>query len=175
MTLRWSDARTGPELAAAIRAALREAGSVTDAAKILGITRRHLTRVLGENPWLRETRETRETPGPGETDETPSLTEMRRGTGDGETPSRSGSLTYRRAAPSFRDVNTAPVATMDTDIQEERRVNIEPSIKQSNADRLELEAVREKQRTGASRPNKSVLVDRALELLWAQMDMERGR
>ncbi len=102
MTL-WENAKTGPERDAAIRKALAESdGSITGASERLGVSRRHLTRYLTENPRLRRPTETSEPP---ETSETRSLTETSLGVQGGETPTDLESLTYRNAGRTLRYVN----------------------------------------------------------------------
>lgn len=182
MTIRWSEARTAQEREAAIRTALHSTnGNVKRAADLLAVSRRQLTRVLGESPWLREMPETGETSMPtgtprlSGTTETPSLigTSTDTNVADaGETPSRSRPLTYLRSVPSFRGVTSAPTMT---DVDRADLANVEIYIKKSNADRLEMEALREKQRTGASRMSKSVVVEAALEAYWQLLDKESGR
>jgi len=57
----WKDAQTYPELRSMLDEALQQAGSVTEAAALLGISRRHLTRLLAQRRETSGTRETHET------------------------------------------------------------------------------------------------------------------
>lgn len=64
---RWQDARSRKEREVLVENALRRAGSVTAAARLLHISRRHLTRFLSETRCLTETPETPGTFGRSET------------------------------------------------------------------------------------------------------------
>jgi len=130
---------------------LREAGSVTAAAKVLGISRRHATR-LKETLRLSETRETTETS---------SVVKMAHGQ---ETPTTLEPLTYGATVRSFKPVATAPTLTQD------EIVRTAVDLPRSWLVWLEQEALRRKQRGESRWLSKSPVVVEALEMLREKLE-----
>ena len=139
----WRDARPAQRLGLLL-VALREHGSITHAAKALGISRQHVYRVLR----AAVTRGDIVTPGDTVT-QNASL--------DGVTRSDSVAWTSGRSDPTFPDVDSAPVETA------EELVNVEVYLPRSSAEWLEDEAMRRKRATGASRLAKSPIVVELIE------------
>lgn len=119
---------------------------MTHAARALGMSRRHLTRLLHETPSLASTPCLTETPS---LDETSNGGKASNGT---ETPSDSRLLTYAGNGPIFRGMASAPVS-----------VSVE--LPGDLAEWLEDEALARKRREGRPRPAKSPIVVEALERL----------
>jgi len=133
---KWAEGRTGAERVAAVEQALRAAGSVTKAALLLGISRRYLTRVLGE---IRRRSESHETSGltgnGGRVDHVKPL--------GSESRSSFKPLTYPHPAPTFPRVSTAMAIPA-----EEVKVPTTMAIKKAVKDWAELRALSRKQREG---------------------------
>lgn len=119
----WRDCRSKDERAEAVSQALREYGTIERAAAALGITRRHLTRLLapGESRRLKETmatanetRETEETSCLTETKDAPETIGTPATAGPTETRTSDRSLTYGGFAPTFRDVSTLATKATET-------------------------------------------------------------
>jgi hypothetical protein len=147
----WASYRSPAARRAAISEALHASGgNVTAAATLLGLSRRHLTRLLSETQRLRRT---------GETGETTSLNGTPRGDRSAGTPTVGSSLTYGQTDPSLRVVTSAPTITSEA----METVDIQVSLPRDLAAWLELEALLLKQQKGASRASKSVVVAEALE------------
>jgi hypothetical protein len=170
----WRDARTADARRALLEWA-RQVGNVTHAAQELGLTRRHLSRMLnGETPETPSPTETPGTSSPTETGETTSLTETggtsrltmtTHGGHAGVTPTRAESLTYGHTRPTLHPVETA--ATVDI-----HRMAID--LPKPWVDWLEQEALRRKQSGQQSRPAKSPVVLEALAMLRSALERERN-
>jgi len=150
---RWSDAKTTKDRGLAVQAALAEAGTVTGAAILLGVSRRHLTRLLGRTSETRCLTETGET---GAASRTLKLVSGR------ETLPNESLSTHGRRVPTFGFVST--VATMA-----EETVRVAFDIPKSCLDWLETEALRRKQREGG-RMAKSPIVVELIEQAKAKAD-----
>lgn len=162
---RWERCRTERERRDLLEQVLREtAGNVTRAATLLGITRRHLTRLLrqGETKGRTETMGLTETSETRETTETSSLTE----TSDAsETATHADSLTYRRARPRFPAVSTPSMH-----VEEKASLNL-PDLPRSCKEWLEDQALLLKRKTGASRASMTAVV---VQLIQREREREAG-
>lgn len=188
---RWIDCRTPMEREAAIAEALQTYETITAAAQALGVSRRHLTRLLGATARLAEKRETRSAPFKArlaETrsltpdSETRSLTETRQGRSEastGETPSDSASGIYLTRAPHEPSLTTT-MSTLATDSETRESADREPYVERVKVgmdlakdcvEWVELKALKRKQASGASRPSKALVVE---ELIRKAMREEEG-
>lgn len=139
---RWRDCHSQRERNLALVEALGLTGcNVTRAARLLGVSRRHLSRILNE------------------TGETPRLTETIRTSAtssSGETPSRSAALTYGGAVPTLGDMSTPHVTTEPP--VEKLSVELDSDMKRW----LELEALKMKHERGFARPSMARVIVEAL-------------
>jgi hypothetical protein len=164
---KWRDVRTSAEQERLAAEAMRIAGTVDGAAKLLGISRRHLTRFRAETVrlvLLNRTDETDRTHGTnetGETGETPRLIETRYGGDSGETITPNVSLTYGRTEPILSSMATA-ANTARMDEPEGVKITAE-DVPAELAQWLDEEAMREKHRLRLSRQAKSPIIIRALQ------------
>jgi len=142
--------------------ALHVAGTVEKAAKMLGISRRHLTRVRSSmrrgTPRLIETNETSRLTETEETAEPSRLvhaTETRRGS---ETATPTNALTYGHHAPTLHPMSTAVAPTTDATREADPVSRVAFDLPKSLTDWLDEKALRRKQERGESRPSKSRIV-----------------
>lgn len=140
----WAEARRGPEQRAAVAEALRvSGGNVTEAARLLGIGRQYLHRLLAGPFGASVAR--------GDSGDT-----VAEGDADGhvETVARTLSkpLTYRRQAPTLGvNMSTAPLMVEDAKITME--------LPKPMKDWLEKKALERKQRNGGRMAVSPILVE----------------
>ena len=136
--MKWREARPGPEQRQAVAEALRDTKSKKDAARVLGIGRQYLHRLLAM-PAFAEAVSHVATGYAGDTGDAGSGV----ATIPGVAISDSKPLTYPRPAPTFPRVSTAIQITT-----EEVKVPTTMAIKKAVKDWAELRALNRKQREG---------------------------
>lgn len=148
----WSD---GPGQATVVAGALRAAnGNKTKAARSLGMSRRHLYRLLSRS--LVDTPGNAETPCHSETSDNGSA---------GVTPTLDAALTYSRSTPTFRSVELGATA-------EVKEISVE--IPMDLYDWLDDEAHLRKRAERRPRPAKSPIVIEALQRLREELLRSRA-
>lgn len=157
---RWRDCHSQRERHFALINALSAAGgNVTHAARLLGVSRRHLSRILNEKS------------------ETSRLTEtIRTGTdrNTGETLTRSAALTYGGAVPRLTNMSTPHVTTEPCPEKppvEKLSVDLDPDMKRW----LELEALKMKHEQGHSRPSMARVIVEALKEYRQRREQEQAQ
>jgi DNA-binding phage protein len=155
----WSDCRTPLERDQAVAEAMRLCETITDAAKQLGMSRRHLTRLLSGTRSPAEKRRLAATGSlrrPGETSSLIEPVETVDGRGTGETGSAYPSLTYGGNRPTFRAVSTVLMAADD-------EVVVTLKLPRRCAQWLDQKAVERKYSAGQSKAAKSPIVVELIE------------
>ena len=160
----WAETRPGRERQDVLAWA-EKSGNLKEAARILRMSRRHLTRLIGETRRTRETAGLSETQGPGET---PSRVGA---LAAGETPTFAESLTYRDARPKLGGMGSA---MMGRSIEESGEPLNLPNVPKSTKEWLETEALRRKQAGLTRRPNMTLVLVDAVKALQAQQAQDDG-
>lgn len=150
---RWREARLGPEQRAAVAEALAvTGGNKSQAAKLLGLSRMHLYRLIGAGVIG----DARDTVTRGDTatsrDAVTLVTAV--------TPTSKDSLTYGRTAHTLRPVSSAAIAIPDA---QEETVRVALDLPRSLVNWIELEGLKRKQDGRTPRQAKSPIVVEALE------------
>ena len=168
---KWRDARKGPEQRALLAWAVAS-GSLTEAAKVLGITRRYLSQMVNEtrraeagaaeNSVKPEKREN------GESSENRVLTEGQHGRHAPENRTQIESLTYGDTAPSLEDV-------LSPSAEDAEQVNLNlTKIPKPIKNWIEAEALRRKQAGRTRHTNMTLVIVDAVKALQARTEGEDG-